>query len=55
MEIQIKDIRPNPFRNLEAYPPDKEKVKALKESIDSTGFWDNILARKLRRAIMGWP
>jgi len=46
MKIQIKDLRPNPFRNIEHYPIDADKVKTLVASIGQTGFWDNILARK---------
>jgi len=41
----IKDIQPNPFRNIDHYPINKEKVKALRESLRSTGFWDNVIAR----------
>lgn len=43
--FKVKDILPNPFRHIESYPIKKEKVDALIESIESTGFWDNIVAR----------
>lgn len=43
--FKIKDILPNPFRHIEHYPIKRAKVDALKESIESTGFWDNIVAR----------
>jgi len=46
MKIKIKDLKPNPFRDSEHYPIDQEKVESLKRSINKTGFWDNILARK---------
>jgi len=46
MEVKIKDLKPNPYRDLENYPINREKVEALKASILQTGFWDNILARK---------
>jgi hypothetical protein len=46
MKISIKELRPNPFRDLARYPIHREKVEALKASIRSTGFWDNVLARK---------
>jgi len=46
MKIKIKDLTPNPFRDSEHYPIDQEKVESLKRSINKTGFWDNILARK---------
>jgi len=45
MKFALKDIRPNPFRRIEKYPIDQEKVDALKESISTTEFWDNIVAR----------
>jgi len=47
MKVKIGDLTPNPFRNMEHYPIDKAKVEALAASINQTGFWDNILARKV--------
>ncbi|MBA7667772.1 hypothetical protein ES703_75870 [subsurface metagenome] len=46
MKIKVKDLRPNPFRKIKTYPIDRDKIKALKISINETTFWDNILARK---------
>ncbi len=46
MKIGLKDLRANPFRDLARYPIHREKVEALKASIRSTGFWDNVLVRK---------
>lgn len=46
MKVKIKNLEPNPFRDIENYPIDQEKVEYLINSIDETGFWDNILARK---------
>jgi len=46
MKIQIKDLEPNPFRDIKNYPIDEEKVRCLTNSINQTGFWDNILARQ---------
>ena len=43
--FKIKDILPNPFRHIEHYAIKRRKVEALKESIGSTGFWDNLVAR----------
>jgi len=45
MKIQIKALKPNPFRDMENYPINEEKAKSLTNSINQTGFWDNILAR----------
>lgn len=41
----VKDIKPNPFRHIKRYPIRSEKVTALRESIRTTGFWDNVVAR----------
>ena len=46
MKISVSELRPNPYRDLARYPIHREKVESLKSSIRSTGFWDNVLARK---------
>lgn len=46
MKIQVKDLRPNPYRNIGEYPISEDKIKLLVASIRDTTFWDNILARK---------
>jgi len=46
MRVQIKDLKPNPYRDIKNYPIDKEKVQSLINSINQTGFWDNILGRQ---------
>ena len=38
--FKLKDVRANPFRNIEHYPIHPEKIEALRASINSTGFWD---------------
>lgn len=48
MKVKIKDLEPNPYRDMNNYPMDEAKVKSLIESITQTGFWDNILSRKHR-------
>jgi len=45
MEIQVKNLKPNPYRDMERYVIRDEKVLRLKQSMEQTGFWDNILAR----------
>jgi len=45
MEVKIKDLEPNPFRDIKNYPIDSAKVESLAKSITQTGFWDNILGR----------
>jgi len=46
MKVQVKDLKPNPYRNMDKYPVDRMKVDALKASISETTFWDNIVARQ---------
>jgi hypothetical protein len=46
MLVKVKDIHANPYRNIDKYPIDREKVETLKQTIQKTGFWDNILLRK---------
>ena len=51
MRVQIKDLKPNPYRDMEHYPIDQDKIQSLKDSIEQTGFWDNILAREINGVI----
>ena len=46
MKIKVKDILPNPYRNIEHYPFDAAKIENLKRSIQEKTFWDNILIRQ---------
>lgn len=46
MKLKLKDIRPNPFRDLLRNPLDRAKVVELIASINDTGFWDNVVVRK---------
>ena len=45
MKIAIKDLEPNPFKNLEKYPIDKERVAKLKGSIEGLKFWKGLVCR----------
>lgn len=45
MKIKVDQIKSNPYRDLDKYPIDRAKVDALKESIQQTDFWDNLLCR----------
>ena len=46
MQIPVRALKPNPFRNIERYPISRDKVDALKRSIKDTTFWDNLLVRE---------
>jgi ParB-like nuclease domain len=45
MLIRIRDILPNPYRNIDHYPILRPKVDALKASFEKTEYWDNLLGR----------
>jgi len=38
--VKVSDILPNPFRKVERYKIEEEKIEALVQSYESTGFWD---------------
>lgn len=44
-KIRLGDVRHNPFRRFEEFPLIEKKVTALQNSIQETGFWDNVLGR----------
>lgn len=46
MKIKVASVDNNPYRSFEANPLDQLKVDGLKESIESTEFWDNLVLRK---------
>ena len=46
--FRLKDIQSNPFRHMDRYPISRVKVDSLKESINSTTFWENVVARKTK-------
>ena len=46
MKVKLKNIKPNPFRDMDAYPIDEAKVDALAKSFKRTGYWGNIVARQ---------
>jgi hypothetical protein len=45
MKFRVGDIQPNPFRHMDRYPIRREKVAALRESLRTTGYWDNVVGR----------
>lgn len=51
MKVKLKNVRPNPFRDMETYPCKQDKLTALKRSIEDTEFWENIVARKCKGGI----
>ena len=49
--VRIKNLKPNPFRRTTEYPIQRKKIDALKESIESTEFWGNLLGREMRGGV----
>ncbi len=45
MKILIENLKPNPFRNINQYPIDKNRVEKLKASIKRTNFWGGLVCR----------
>jgi ParB-like nuclease domain len=46
VKIAFKDILPNPNRDLKGNPLREDKITELIVSINTTGFWDNVVVRK---------
>jgi len=44
-KIRLGDVRHNPFRRFDEFPLIEKKVAALQNSIQETGFLDNVLGR----------
>ncbi len=45
-EVAVSKIKPNPFRKMDRYPIDRDRVKELKNSMNTTGWWSNIVGRE---------
>ena len=45
MKVKLSKIVPNPYRDAEKYPVDRDRVLRHKKRIEETGFWDNIVGR----------
>ena len=46
MILKLKAVKPNPYRDFNLNPLNDAKINELVGSIQDTGFWDNIAARK---------
>lgn len=47
VKTRIDQIDANPFRHIDRYPIREDKITALRESIATTGFWDNLVGREV--------
>ena len=45
MKIALDKIHDNPFRDLITFPPNDERIEALKQSILASNFWNNVVVR----------
>lgn len=48
MKFKLKDVLPNPHRDLKMHPLVPAKVSAIKESVEATGFWPNLIGRLVK-------
>ncbi len=48
MNIDLRTLEPNPFRDFSVDPIDKAIVKRLQASIEEDGFWGGIVCRKTK-------
>jgi hypothetical protein len=46
VKIKLSEIKPNPNRDLRLNPYNEEKITALINSINETGFWTNVIVRR---------
>jgi len=46
VRIKLKDIRPNPYRDMDIDPLNSKAINSLKLSIDQHGFWNGLQVRK---------
>lgn len=47
MQVNLRSLQPNPFRDFDVDPIDKEQVKRLRESIKEDGFWGGVVCREM--------
>src|SRR5262245_9862869 len=46
LKITVSAIQPNPHRDFKRNPVRVDQVERIMESIDRTGFWDNVVVRE---------
>jgi ParB-like nuclease domain len=46
MQVNLKSLRPNPFRDFVVDPIDSDAVSKITDSINEDGFWGGVVARK---------
>jgi hypothetical protein len=50
-QIELRNLVPNPFRHMEHYPINEEKVGGLLASYRTTGFWGNVVGRRKGKVV----
>jgi ParB/RepB/Spo0J family partition protein len=46
MKILVKNVLPNPYRDLVRNPLSDDQVDKIKDSFERTGYWENVVVRK---------
>jgi hypothetical protein len=49
--VELSAVKPNPFRDLTVFPLDEGKVESLVGSINTNGFWENVVGRQVGESI----
>jgi hypothetical protein len=44
--LRLGEVKPNPYRDIENYKLDPDKIASLRASIGNTGFWPGVLVRE---------
>lgn len=45
IKLKLAEVLPNPYRNLGSYTLQATRLEALEDSIEQTGFWNNVIGR----------
>ena len=53
ISVGIGSVGKNPYRDMDMFPIQPDKIASLKESIEKTGFWPSIIARPVDNMIEG--
>lgn len=51
MRVKIKDVLPNPFRDMENYTINRQKIQQLIRSFETTSVWPVLIARKVNGSV----
>jgi hypothetical protein len=46
VQVPLGEVQPNPYRKIENYPLNPDKIENLRQSMRDTGFWKNVIVRE---------